>query len=86
MAGLPLEGTLVVSLEQAVAAPYCSSRLADAGARVQRRTDGLDAPRQHVGHLAGEDFGALGVFDASQTSTLPSDNPTTIRGSIPVTA
>jgi itaconate CoA-transferase len=33
MAG-PLAGLLVVSLEQAVAAPYCSSRLADAGARV----------------------------------------------------
>ena len=31
---LPLEGVLVVALEQAVAAPYCSSRLADAGARV----------------------------------------------------
>jgi itaconate CoA-transferase len=31
---LPLQGLLVVSLEQAVAAPYCSSRLADAGARV----------------------------------------------------
>ncbi|PWC28307.1 CaiB/BaiF CoA transferase family protein [Teichococcus aestuarii] len=30
----PLEGLLVVTLEQAVAAPYCSSRLADAGARV----------------------------------------------------
>ena len=30
----PLEDLLVVSLEQAVAAPYCSSRLADAGARV----------------------------------------------------
>jgi crotonobetainyl-CoA:carnitine CoA-transferase CaiB-like acyl-CoA transferase len=30
----PLQGLLVVSLEQAVAAPYCSSRLADAGARV----------------------------------------------------
>lgn len=29
-----LAGTLVVSLEQAVAAPYCSARLADAGARV----------------------------------------------------
>jgi formyl-CoA transferase len=31
---LPLEGILVVSLEQAVAAPMCSCRLADAGARV----------------------------------------------------
>jgi len=31
---LPLEGLLVVSLEQAVAAPTCSCRLADAGARV----------------------------------------------------
>ena len=30
----PLADLLVVSLEQAVAAPYCSSRLADAGARV----------------------------------------------------
>ena len=29
-----LEGILVVSLEQAVAAPFCSGRLADAGARV----------------------------------------------------
>jgi itaconate CoA-transferase len=30
----PLNGLLVVSLEQAVAAPYCTARLADAGARV----------------------------------------------------
>ena len=30
----PLDGVLVVSLEQAVAAPFCSSRLADAGDRV----------------------------------------------------
>ena len=30
----PLDGMLVVALEQAVAAPYCTSRLADAGARV----------------------------------------------------
>jgi itaconate CoA-transferase len=30
----PLEGLLVVAVEQAVAAPYCTSRLADAGARV----------------------------------------------------
>jgi itaconate CoA-transferase len=32
--GKPLEGLVVLSLEQAVAAPYLSSRLADAGARV----------------------------------------------------
>lgn len=32
--GQPLQGLLVIALEQAVAAPYCSSRLADAGARV----------------------------------------------------
>jgi formyl-CoA transferase len=31
---LPLEGVLVVSIEQAVAAPQCTCRLADAGARV----------------------------------------------------
>jgi itaconate CoA-transferase len=31
---LPLSGLLIVSLEQAVAAPMCSCRLADAGARV----------------------------------------------------
>ena len=34
MAVLPLEGLLVVAVEQAVAAPFCTSRLADAGARV----------------------------------------------------
>ncbi|RVT90682.1 CoA transferase [Rhodovarius crocodyli] len=32
--GKPLEGLLVVSMEQAVAAPVCSGKLADAGARV----------------------------------------------------
>src|SRR5260370_20780292 len=32
--GRPLEGMLVVSVEQAVAAPLCSCRLAEAGARV----------------------------------------------------
>jgi len=39
---LPLSGLLVVALEQAVAAPMCSCRLADAGARVIKieRPDG----------------------------------------------
>lgn len=34
MARLPLEGLTVVAIEQAVAAPFTTSRLADAGARV----------------------------------------------------
>ena len=33
-AGLPLEGILVVAVEQAVAAPFASRQLADLGARV----------------------------------------------------
>ncbi|MGA0565203.1 CaiB/BaiF CoA transferase family protein [Ancylobacter sp. VNQ12] len=33
-ARLPLEGLTVIAIEQAVAAPFCTSRLADAGARV----------------------------------------------------
>src|SRR5881628_3667586 len=31
---LPLQGLTVIAVEQAVAAPFCSSRLADAGAHV----------------------------------------------------
>src|ERR1044072_7785211 len=31
---LPLEGIVIIAVEQAVAAPFCSSRLADAGAHV----------------------------------------------------
>jgi len=52
---LPLEDTLVVSLEQAVAAPYCSSRLADAGARVIKieRADG-DFARGYDSVVHGE--------------------------------
>jgi formyl-CoA transferase len=34
MTSAPLEGLVVVAIEQAVAAPYCTARLADAGARV----------------------------------------------------
>ena len=34
MANAPLAGLIVVTVEQAVAAPFCTARLADAGARV----------------------------------------------------
>ncbi|GAB6051981.1 CaiB/BaiF CoA-transferase family protein [Magnetospira thiophila] len=51
----PLSGLLVVSLEQAVAAPYCSSRLADAGARVIKieRPEG-DFARRYDHAVQGE--------------------------------
>ena len=52
---LPLSGLLVVSLEQAVAAPMCSCRLADAGARVIKieRPEG-DFARYYDGFAHGE--------------------------------
>lgn len=51
----PLKGLVVVALEQAVAAPYCSSRLADAGARVIKveRPEG-DFARGYDRHVHGE--------------------------------
>ncbi len=51
----PLEGLLVISVEQAVAAPMCGRRLADAGARVLKieRPEG-DFARGYDRLLAGE--------------------------------
>ena len=53
--GLPLDNVLVVALEQAVAAPLCTSRLADAGARVIKveRPEG-DFARSYDQVAAGE--------------------------------
>jgi itaconate CoA-transferase len=50
----PLDGLLVVSLEQAVAAPHCSAKLADAGARVIKieRPEG-DFARRYDAHVKG---------------------------------
>src|SRR3954465_7985865 len=59
---LPLEGLLVVSIEQAVAAPQCTCRMADAGARVIKveRPEG-DFAREydHVVHGESANFGWL---------------------------
>ncbi len=50
-----LEGVLVVAVEQAVAAPFCTSRLADAGARVIKveRPEG-DFARGYDRHVMGQ--------------------------------
>jgi crotonobetainyl-CoA:carnitine CoA-transferase CaiB-like acyl-CoA transferase len=52
---LPLAGVLVVALEQAVAAPACTCRLADAGARVIKieRPEG-DFARSYDGLVRGQ--------------------------------
>jgi itaconate CoA-transferase len=50
----PLDGILVVALEQAVAAPLCSMRLADAGARV------IKIERAEGDFARGYDHAALG--------------------------
>ena len=51
----PLDGLLVVSLEQAIAAPYCTRQLADLGARVVKveRPDGGDFARAYDGRARG---------------------------------
>jgi len=53
---LPLDGILVVSIEQAIAAPYCTRLLADQGARVIKveRPDGGDFARDYDTRVEGE--------------------------------
>jgi formyl-CoA transferase len=52
---LPLEGLIVVAVEQAVAAPFCSTRLADAGATVIKveRPEG-DFARAYDDNIKGQ--------------------------------
>ena len=80
--GRELEGTLVVSIEQAVAAPYCGLLLADAGARVIKveRQEGDFArayDRAAKGHSAyfvwlnrGKESAVLDLDDPSDQAVL----------------
>lgn len=54
-AGLALEGIRIVAIEQAVAAPFCTSRLADAGAQVVKiEREGGDFARGYDDVCGGE--------------------------------
>ena len=71
---LPLEGLLVVSVEQAVAAPTCTCRLADAGARVIKveRPEG-DFARRYDGLVHGESAYFVWLNRGKQSVTLDLD-------------
>ncbi|MFO1083306.1 MAG: CaiB/BaiF CoA-transferase family protein [Reyranellaceae bacterium] len=70
MAGA-LDGLLVVSVEQAVAAPYCSARLADAGARVLKieRPEG-DFARAYDSYVHGQSSYFVWLNRGKQSVTL----------------
>jgi crotonobetainyl-CoA:carnitine CoA-transferase CaiB-like acyl-CoA transferase len=71
-----LEGLLVVSIEQAVAAPYCSSRLADAGARVIKveRPEG-DFARRYDRFVKGQSSYFVWLNRGKESLTVDLRNP-----------
>lgn len=71
-----LEGLLVVAVEQAVAAPYCTSRLADAGARVikiERAEGDFCRDYDHVAH--GESAYFVWLNRGKESIALDLKNP-----------
>jgi len=68
---LPLSGLLVISIEQAVAAPTCTCRLADAGARVIKveRPEG-DFARRYDGLVHGESAYFVWLNRGKQSAVL----------------
>jgi len=77
---LPLEGILVVALEQAVAAPYCTSRLADAGARVIKieRKEG-DFARGYDRAVSGESSYFVWINRGKESISLDLKKPEEIE-------
>ena len=71
-----LDGILAVSLEQAVAAPYASSRLADAGARVIKieRAEG-DFARRYDNYARGQSAYFVWLNRGKQSLTLDIKEP-----------
>ena len=77
-APLPLSGLLVVSLEQAVAAPTCTCKLADAGARIIKieRPEG-DFARGYDDVVHGESAYFVWLNRGKESMVLDLANPTT---------
>jgi formyl-CoA transferase len=73
---LPLDGLLVVSVEQAVAAPQCTCRLADAGARVVKveRPEG-DFAREYDHVVHGESANFVWLNRGKQSVVLDLGKP-----------
>ncbi len=71
-----LDGLLVVSVEQAVAAPYASGRLADAGARVIKveRPEG-DFARRYDRYVKGESAYFVWLNRGKQSAALNLKDP-----------
>ncbi|UUX51201.1 CoA transferase [Nisaea acidiphila] len=72
----PLDGMLVLSIDQAVAAPYCASRLADAGARVIKveRAEG-DFARGYDHEVHGESAFFLWLNRGKESLVADLKNP-----------
>src|SRR5271170_1156460 len=77
MAGAPLAGVTVVSLEQAVAAPFATRQLADLGARVIKieRPDGGDFARSYDTTVNGLSSYFVWLNRSKQSITLDLKRP-----------
>ena len=73
----PLEGVTVVSIEQAVAAPFATRQLADYGARVIKieRPDGGDFARSYDTAVNGQSSYFVWLNRSKQSLTLDLKNP-----------
>ncbi|MFC6486492.1 CaiB/BaiF CoA transferase family protein [Nitratireductor sp. GCM10026969] len=73
----PLDGILVVSLEQAIAAPYATRLLADQGARVIKaeRPDGGDFARQYDTRARGQSSHFVWTNRSKESLTLDLKKP-----------
>jgi itaconate CoA-transferase len=73
----PLSGLTVVSLEQAIAAPFATRQLADLGARVIKieRPDGGDFARDYDGRVTGQSSHFVWVNRSKESLTLDIKHP-----------